>query len=112
MKQITLGQGSGGRQSQRLVQSILGASGNLPAGPLEDAATLPGGLAMTIDGYTVHPLRFPGGTIGKLAVCGTVNDLACRGARPLYLAMGVMAEEGFDQEELLAYISDASSVCR
>lgn len=112
MKQITLGQGSGGRQSQRLVQSILNAAGNLPSGPLEDAATLPDGFAMTIDGYTVHPLRFPGGTIGKLAVCGTVNDLACRGARPLYLAMGVMAEEGFDQQELLSYISDASSVCR
>jgi len=112
VKRITLGQGSGGRQSQRLVQSILEAAGNVPTSPLEDAATLPGGLAMTLDGYTVNPLTFPGGTIGKLAVCGTVNDLACRGARPLYLAMGVMAEEGFDHDELMSYITDASSVCR
>lgn len=112
MKRITLGQGSGGRQSQHLVRSILDAAGSMPTNPLEDAATLPGGFALTIDGYTVHPLAFPGGTIGKLAVCGTVNDLACRGAKPLYLAMGVMAEEGFDQEELLGYITDASSVCR
>lgn len=67
---------------------------------------------MTIDGYTVHPLSFPGGNIGKLAVCGTINDLACRGARPLYIALGVLAEEGFDEEELLGYLADASAVCR
>jgi hydrogenase expression/formation protein HypE len=66
---------------------------------------------MTIDGYTVHPLSFPGGNIGKLAVCGTVNDLACRGAKPLYIALGVLAEEGFDEEEFLGYLSDASEVC-
>ncbi len=67
---------------------------------------------MTIDGYTVHPLSFPGGNIGKLAVCGTVNDLSCRGARPLYLALGVIAEEGFNEAELLGYLADASEVCR
>jgi len=66
---------------------------------------------MTIDGYTVHPLSFPGGNIGKLAVCGTVNDLACRGAKPLYIALGVLAEEGFDEGEFLGYLSDASEVC-
>ena len=67
---------------------------------------------MTIDGYTVHPLSFPGGNIGKLAVCGTINDLACRGAQPLFLALGVIAEEGFDESELLRYLSDAAEVCR
>ena len=66
---------------------------------------------MTIDGYTVHPLSFPGGNIGKLAVCGTVNDLACRGAKPLYIALGVLAEEGFDEREFLGYLTDASTVC-
>lgn len=112
MKPISLAQGSGGRQSQRLIQSILDTAGGRPSFPLEDCALLPGGFAMTIDGYTVHPLSFPGGNIGKLAVCGTVNDLACRGAKPLYIALGVLTEEGFDEGEFLSYLSEASAVCR
>ncbi len=112
MKPISLSQGSGGRQSQRLVSAILEATGETPDFPLEDCAFLEKGLAMTIDGYTVSPLSFPGGHIGKLAVCGTVNDLACRGARPLFLALGVIAEEGFDEDELLGYLGDAAEICR
>lgn len=111
MKPISLSQGSGGRQSQRMVGAILEAIGEKPAFPLEDCALLGEGLAMTIDGYTVSPLAFPGGHIGKLAVCGTVNDLACRGARPLFLALGVIAEEGFDETELLGYLRDAAGIC-
>lgn len=112
LKPISLAQGSGGRQSQRLVRSILESTGGLPVAPLEDCALLNDGLAMTIDGYTVSPLSFPGGHIGKLAICGTVNDLACRGAKTLYLALSVIAEEGFDETELLGYLSDASRICR
>ncbi len=111
MKPISLSQGSGGRQSQRLVGAILEATGTKPDLPLEDCALLGEGLAMTIDGYTVSPLAFPGGHIGKLAVCGTVNDLACRGARPLFLALSVIAEEGFDENELLGYLRDAAGIC-
>jgi hydrogenase expression/formation protein HypE len=111
LKPISLAQGSGGRQSQRLVRSILESTGGIPLSPLEDCALLEDGLAMTIDGYTVTPLSFPGGHIGKLAVCGTVNDLACRGAKPLYLALSVIAEEGFEETELLRYLADASDLC-
>ena len=57
-------------------------------------------LAFTTDSYVVHPLFFPGGDIGKLAVCGTVNDLAMCGATPRYLSVGMIIEEGFSRTDL------------
>lgn len=72
--------------------------------PLEDASLLgpsrPGTLAFTTDSYVVKPLFFPGGDIGRLSVCGTVNDLSMRGAEPLYLSCGFIIEEGFAVEDL------------
>ena len=70
---------------------------------MDDSASLsvsPGRIAMSTDTFVVNPLFFPGGDIGKLAICGTVNDVATSGAKPLYLSVGFILEEGFPIEEL------------
>ena len=101
---VLLAHGSGGLMARELLEDVFLrhlSDGELKA--LEDAAVLAppeGRLAMTTDSYVVQPLFFPGGDIGKLAVCGTVNDLAMRGARPLYLSVGFILEEGLAISEL------------
>ncbi|MBI1763724.1 MAG: hydrogenase expression/formation protein HypE [Acidobacteria bacterium] len=106
---ITLAHGSGGKAMRDLIQDvILGAFNNPLLAPLEDQAVIGlhelarGGdrLAFTTDTFVVHPLFFPGGDIGQLAVNGTVNDLAMSGARPLYLSCGLVLEEGLPVETL------------
>jgi len=106
---ITLAHGSGGKAMRDLIQDvILGAFDNPLLAPLEDQAVVSlndlarGGdrLAFTTDTFVVHPLFFPGGDIGRLAVNGTVNDLAMSGARPLYLSCGLVLEEGLPVETL------------
>ena len=106
---ITMAHGSGGKAMRDLIQDVfLGAFNNPLLAPLEDQAVISlaelssGGdrLAFTTDSYVVHPLFFPGGDIGTLAVNGTVNDLAVSGARPLYLSCGVVLEEGLAVETL------------
>lgn len=95
---ILLDHGTGGVQSRRLISDVLVAElGAAHAGSLGDSTLVPGGdtIAMTTDSFVVQPLFFGGGDIGKLAVCGTVNDLAVSGARPAYLTLGVIVEEGF-----------------
>jgi len=96
---ITLSHGSGGRQTSQLIEQVfLPAFGNQVIQTLHDGALLDmncGQLAFTTDSYVVQPLFFPGGDIGKLAVTGTVNDLAMCGARPQYLSCGFIIEEGF-----------------
>jgi len=97
---VLLAHGSGGRMSHALVSDLFLRHLSDPIlNRLEDAAVLglntdEGGIAFTTDSYVVRPLFFPGGNIGKLAICGTVNDLAMRGARPLYLSAGFILEEG------------------
>ncbi len=99
--QVTLSHGAGGRASRDLIESVfLGHLGNPALDPLDDSAVLgisPGTsrLAFSTDSFVVKPLFFPGGDIGKLAVHGTVNDLAVSGARPLALSAGFIIEEGF-----------------
>ena len=101
---ILLAHGGGGQLTDRLVaQSILPRLGNEVLSDLLDAAPIPGGagdLAFTIDSYVVQPLKFPGGDIGRLAISGTVNDLAVSGARPLAVALAVIIEEGLDRRTL------------
>ncbi|OGS14855.1 MAG: hydrogenase expression/formation protein HypE [Elusimicrobia bacterium RIFOXYA2_FULL_58_8] len=96
---IVLAHGSGGRLSRELVESVFLKSFSNPALlPLEDAAEVRLGgvrLAFTTDSYVVSPLEFPGGDIGRVAVCGTVNDLAVKGAKPAALSAGFILEEGF-----------------
>ncbi len=103
-KLILLGHGSGGLLSHELIETLfLRHFGNAALSPLEDAALFesPGSrLAFTTDSYVVKPIFFPGGDIGRLAVCGTVNDLSMRGARPLHLSAGFIIEEGFPIEQL------------
>ncbi|MFI6463087.1 hydrogenase expression/formation protein HypE [Streptomyces sp. NPDC050538] len=101
---VLLGHGAGGRLTGELLdQLVLPAVGG-GAGPLEDAALLPGhpGLVMSTDSFVVSPLFFPGGDIGSLAVHGTVNDLAMRGAWPLALSVSLIVEEGLPLSELRA----------
>ena len=108
----TLGQGSGGRQSAELVRFLVEGFAARGIGPeLEDAALLPGGYAMTVDGFTVMPRKFPGGDLGHLAVCGCANDLAVRGASPDYLGLSLVIEEGFPLDELKDYMESAAATC-
>jgi len=101
---ILLGHGSGGKLSHQLLDDlIIPQLSGLPASGQNDAALLAVGgarLAFTTDSYVVDPIFFPGGNIGDLAVNGTVNDLAMMGARPLYLSVGLVLEEGFKKSEL------------
>jgi len=107
---ILLGHGSGGTLSHRLLDDLIVAtlSGHGP-GEQNDAALLAAGdtrLAFTTDGYVVDPPVFPGGTIGSLAVHGTVNDLAMMGARPLWLSCALIIEEGFSRHQLATILND------
>jgi len=101
---ILLGHGSGGRLSHDLIKNIMvSAFANPLLAELHDGARFSIGgtkLAFTTDSYVVKPRFFPGGDIGKLAVCGTVNDLAMCGATPLYLSAGFILEEGLPVVEL------------
>lgn len=103
-KQILLSHGSGGKLSHQLIAGLfLNAFSNELLAPLNDQAifALPASrLAFTTDSYVVSPLFFPGGDIGKLAVCGTINDLAMGGAEPLYLSASFIIEEGLAMDEL------------
>jgi hydrogenase expression/formation protein HypE len=96
-EQITMAHGAGGKASQTLIEGLLAPA--LAVHELDDAATV-GELALTTDSYVVKPIRFPGGSIGELAVNGTVNDLAVSGARPLALTLSLVLEEGLSAEEL------------
>jgi hydrogenase expression/formation protein HypE len=101
---ILLGHGSGGKLSHQLLDELIlpHLSTTAPAGQ-NDAALLhveSGKLAFTTDSYVVDPIFFPGGNIGDLAVNGTVNDLAMMGARPLYISVALILEEGLGKQEL------------
>ncbi len=100
---ILLAHGSGGKLSHELVEKkFLPFLANPALNKLDDSAVfeVSGRLAFTTDGYVVNPIFFPGGDIGKLAVCGTVNDLAMNGAKPLYLSLSAIIEEGLLLREL------------
>ncbi len=116
-ERILLAHGSGGQLSHDLVGRVFAAAfANPYLGRMDDAAVLPAPqpgerLAFTTDGYVVRPLTFPGGDIGRLAVCGTVNDLAMMGATPLYISAAAVLEEGFalaDLERIAASMAQAA----
>jgi hydrogenase expression/formation protein HypE len=103
-ERILLGHGSGGRLSHKLIRDLfLARLGGAHLAPLADSAVLQAGdleIAFTTDSFVVSPLEFPGGDLGRLAVCGTVNDLAVMGARPLYLSAAFILEEGLEMPVL------------
>jgi hydrogenase expression/formation protein HypE len=105
-KIITLNQGSGGRLTHRLIEDVFRKYFGIPE-PLTDSAIIKesgGSLAFTTDSYVVDPIFFPGGNIGKLAVCGTVNDLAVSGAIPKYLSAAFIIEEGLPLKDLVTIV--------
>jgi len=106
---IKLEHGAGGELMEELIRDVilknltLNSAGGIGLEALDDGATIPfegKHLVFTIDGHTVRPLFFPGGDIGRLAVSGTVNDLAVMGAKPLALASSLIIGEGFDSDKL------------
>jgi hydrogenase expression/formation protein HypE len=102
-KFITLNHGSGGKLTGELVRDVFACRFGITE-PLTDSAILKKSgfaLAFTTDSYVVDPLFFPGGNIGKLAVCGTVNDIAVSGALPVYLSAAFIIEEGFPLNDLI-----------
>ncbi|MFC6087725.1 hydrogenase expression/formation protein HypE [Saccharothrix sp. BKS2] len=101
--EVVLDHGTGAKLSQELIGEIVDLLGEAYLGEMEDSATLPlpgGRIAMTTDSFVVDPPFFGNGDIGKIAVCGTVNDLAVVGARPLYLTLGMIIEAGLPMERL------------
>ncbi len=115
MPKIEIGHGSGGRLTRDLIENVFLKYLNCDElRPLEDASYINLGhqkTAFTTDSYVIRPLFFPGGDIGKLSVCGTINDLIVSGAMPRYLSIGFIIEEGFpikNLEEILKSINETA----
>jgi hydrogenase expression/formation protein HypE len=115
-KTVVLGHGSGGKLSAQLIRELfLPAFDNPLLAKLDDQAVLDAGgarIALTTDSFVVTPLFFPGGDIGKLAVHGTVNDLAMSGAAPLALSAAFIVEEGFAMDELRRVVESMAEAAR
>ena len=113
-ERILLGHGSGGRLMHRLIRDVMAPAFSVSG--FGDSAIIaaagPGQLAFTTDGYVVSPIFFPGGTIGDLAVNGTVNDLAVCGARPLALSAGFILEEGLPLEHLRRIVASMAEAAQ
>lgn len=113
-EKILLAHGSGGRLSHDLIKEVfLPRFLNPFLEPLDDSAKITnrqGSIGFTTDSYVVNPIFFPGGDIGKLAVCGTVNDLSMIGATPSYLSLSLIVEEGFSIELLKQIVSSIQEV--
>src|SRR5215475_4985736 len=113
--QIEMAHGAGGKASRRLVEGLFVPLLGQPAGPLGDAAHLPwngGSVVITTDSFVVHPLRFRGGSIGELAINGTVNDLAVSGARAAALVASFVLEAGLPTEILEAELHAMAATAR
>jgi hydrogenase expression/formation protein HypE len=115
-ERILLAHGSGGLMSQRLIEDVFKNNwSNAYLNDMLDGAilSLPGGkVALSTDSFVITPIFFPGGDIGKLAVCGTVNDLVACGARPLYLTAAFIIEEGFMISELVKIANSMADTAR
>ena len=112
---ITLDYGSGGKKTSRLIENlIVPAFANPALEALGDGAILPGAeqLVFSTDSFVVDPLFFPGGDIGKLAVCGTVNDLSVCGGEAKYLSCALIIEEGFETEKLEKIIASLGAAAK
>lgn len=112
---VAMKHGAGGRATRRLIEQVFLRDANATAAAMDDGAAIPfegGWLVITTDSHVIHPVVFPGGDIGRLAVAGTVNDLAMMGAtEPLGLTCGVIIEEGFSIEQLVRLQASIASAC-
>ena len=111
---ITLDYGSGGKKTSRLIESMIVPSLSNPVlNELGDGAILPGGerLVFSTDSFVVDPIFFPGGDIGKLSVCGTVNDIAVCGGVPRFLSCAFIIEEGMKLSELERIVASVGEYC-
>src|SRR6185437_11978750 len=118
---VTLAHGGGGKAMKDLISDVFArAFDNALLAPMEDQARIDlaeiqargNRLAFTTDSYVVDPIFFPGGDIGKLAVCGTINDLAVGGAKPLYLSCAVIIEEGMPVSTLRLIVQSMADAAR
>lgn len=112
---ITMAHGSGGQATSELIADIFEKSfGDPVLSRMEDSAVLPGAgrIALTTDSFVVTPLFFPGGDIGRLCVCGTVNDLLMSGAAPRYLTCGFILEEGAETGDLRKIAASMAETAR
>jgi hydrogenase expression/formation protein HypE len=119
---ITRMHGAGGKIMQNLIKdTILNnlentcVNGGIGLKDLDDGATIPIGdkeIVFTVDGHTVKPIFFPGGDIGKLSICGTINDLSVMGAEPLALSLSIVLPEGFDIEKLDKIMKSINETCK
>lgn len=110
---LKLGHGSGGRMTAELIESFM--ADGFALGEMDDAAVIDFGgakLAFTTDSFVVDPLFFPGGNIGRLAVFGTVNDLAAQGADPRWISLSVVGAEGFPMARLRQIIDSVAEAAR
>ena len=116
LDRIAMKHGAGGRSMRALIEEVLIDRDSTAAATLDDGAALPIGdrwLIVTTDSHVIHPIVFPGGDIGRLAVCGTVNDLAMMGAtEPLGLTSSIVIEEGFAMAELRRIRESMAAACR
>lgn len=114
--QVVIAHGGGGELTRRLIaEHVLPKLGNALLMPLTDSAVLPasgGRIAFTTDSFVVQPLEFPGGDIGRLAVCGTVNDLAVMGAQPQALSLAMVLEEGLPIETVDRVVDSIAAAAR
>lgn len=119
MDKITMAHGSGGEATSRLIHDVFAQYFDNPyLDQMEDSTVVPGNpegkgeLAVTTDSFVVTPYIFPGGDIGRLSVCGTVNDLLMSGARPKYLTCGAILEEGLRLEDLVRIVKSMAETAR
>ncbi|MFI6448448.1 hydrogenase expression/formation protein HypE [Kitasatospora sp. NPDC050543] len=113
--EVVLDHGSGAQLSHELISLIVETLGDVYIGEMEDSAMLPipgGQIAMTTDSFVVDPPFFGNGDIGKIAVCGTVNDLAVVGAKPLYLTLGMILETGLPITRLVQVLTSIRETAR
>lgn len=112
---IKLIYGDGGKYTNELIQDIFYKhfNNNILINGIDSAAfsVKQGRMAFTTDSFIVKPLFFPGGNIGKLAVCGTINDLSVSGAKPLYLSSSFIIEEGFPTKTLELIVKSMAEQC-
>src|SRR3954454_23388967 len=108
-ERITMAHGAGGKATQTLIEGLLVPAFGSAAGEAMGDAGIIDGIALTTDSFVVKPIRFPGGSIGDLAVNGTVNDLAVAGARPLALTLSLILEEGLDSDTLRGEVAAIAS---